>query len=77
MLDVHATTRDFVQWVARKPRTYAEAMEAWRSSCPRLTAWEDALAAGLVRIDCQAGEPVDTAAVVLTPQGQVVLGHVG
>jgi hypothetical protein len=27
-------TRDFLAWVAREPRSYAEAMEAWRSSCP-------------------------------------------
>jgi hypothetical protein len=25
-------------------------MEAWKSSCPRLTVWEDAIADGLVRI---------------------------
>lgn len=28
-------TRDFLLWVAGGPRTSAEAMEAWRSSCPR------------------------------------------
>jgi hypothetical protein len=33
---------DFVEWVAREPRPYAEALDAWRTSCPRLTVWEDA-----------------------------------
>jgi hypothetical protein len=30
------------------PRQYAEIMEAWRTSCPRLPVWEDALDAGFV-----------------------------
>lgn len=40
--------RDLVEWVAREPRPYAEMLEAWRTSCPRLTVWEDAEARGLV-----------------------------
>ena len=32
---------DLVEWVAKEPRTYAEVMDAWRTSCPRLTVWED------------------------------------
>jgi hypothetical protein len=39
---------DLVEWVAREPRTYAQVMEAWRTSCPRLTVWEDAVDRGLV-----------------------------
>lgn len=39
---------DLVEWVARKPRPYAEVMEAWRTSCPRLPVWEDAVDRGLV-----------------------------
>ncbi len=39
---------DFVEWVARTPRPYADVMDAWRTSCPRLTVWEDALDGGLV-----------------------------
>jgi hypothetical protein len=34
---------DLVEWVAREPRTHAEVMDAWRTSCPRLTVWEEAL----------------------------------
>jgi hypothetical protein len=39
---------DLVEWIARTPRPYAEVMEAWRTSCPRLTIWEDAIERGLV-----------------------------
>ena len=48
---VDALTRDFLIWVAAQPRTYADVMDVWRSSCPRLTVWEDALIAGLVEVD--------------------------
>jgi hypothetical protein len=34
---------DLVEWVAKEPRTYAQVMDAWRTSCPRLTVWEEAL----------------------------------
>ena len=40
--------RDLVQWVSRGPRPYADVMDAWRTSCPRLTIWEDAVERGLV-----------------------------
>ena len=39
---------DFVAWLAAAPRPYAEALEAWRTNCPRLTVWEDAHDRGLV-----------------------------
>lgn len=39
---------DLVEWVGRKERTYHEAMDAWRTSCPRLQVWEDASGHGLV-----------------------------
>ena len=32
---------DLVAFVAERPRPYAEVQEAWRTSCPRLTVWED------------------------------------
>ena len=39
---------DFVAWVAREPRAYAEVVATWKTSCPRLTIWEDASERGLV-----------------------------
>ena len=46
-----ALTDQLLAWIAEAPRSYAETMEAWRTSCPRLSVWEDALADGLVRVD--------------------------
>lgn len=40
---------DLLDWLAQGERPYAEVMEAWRTSCPRLTIWEDALGAGWIR----------------------------
>ncbi len=39
---------DLVAFVAERPRPYAEVLDAWRTSCPRLTVWEDCVDAGLV-----------------------------
>jgi hypothetical protein len=58
---------DFLQWLRAGPRPYAEAMEAWRTSCPRLTVWEDAIDAGYVARERVAG---GQAMVVLTPLGR-------
>ena len=30
---------DFVEWIAREPRAYAEVISTWKTSCPRLTIW--------------------------------------
>ncbi len=40
--------RDFLEWVAREPRTHADVMESWRTSCPRLPVWEEATDNGYV-----------------------------
>src|SRR5262249_6634189 len=68
---VSLLTREFLTWVASRRRTYAEAMEAWRSSCPRLTAGEDALLGGLIEI--ASGGPLPHAEVTLTATGRAVL----
>ena len=39
---------DFLEWLATGPKAYADVMEAWRTSCPRLTVWEDAVDNGFV-----------------------------
>ena len=43
-----ALVLDLVEWVARQPRLYSEVIETWRTSCPRLTIWEDAVDRGYV-----------------------------
>ncbi len=61
----------FLAWVADRPRSYADAMEAWRSSCPRLSVWEDAIIDGLVRLGDGAGG--SSRPVMLTPRGARLL----
>jgi hypothetical protein len=58
-------TLELLTWIAARPRTYAEAIDAWRTSCPRHAVWEDALADGLVQV-------VD-GRVILTARGTTVL----
>ena len=66
-------TRDLLIWLARIPRTYTETMEAWRSTCPRLTIWEDALADGLVQVESGRGTRISELMVVVTPRGYAAL----
>jgi len=33
---------DLLEWIGPSPRPYAEVLEAWRTSCPRLPVWEEA-----------------------------------
>jgi hypothetical protein len=40
--------RDLLQWIDRAPRTHAEVMDGWRTSCPRLPVWEEATDHGYV-----------------------------
>jgi hypothetical protein len=42
-------TVQFLQWVAARPRRYAEVRDAWSSTCPLNCAWEDAISDDLVR----------------------------
>ena len=58
----------FLTWVADRPRNYAQAMDAWRSTCPRLSVWEDAIIEGLVGIQSNANRTVS-----LTPRGTAML----
>ncbi len=39
---------DLLAWLGPAPRPYAEVMEAWRTSCPRLPVWEDANERGFI-----------------------------
>jgi hypothetical protein len=57
---------DFLTWVERRPRTYAETIEAWRGNCPRLAVWDDAVSDGLVRVERNG----DGLAVTLTEAGR-------
>ncbi len=61
---------DFAHWLAPGARPYAEVMEVWRTSCPRLTVWEDAVDRGLVERRPGPGGRVE---VALTGAGQALL----
>jgi hypothetical protein len=62
-----ALTRQMLEWIAVRPRDYAEVMEVWRTSCPRLSIWEDACIGGL--IDYEPG----TGKVILSEAGKGLL----
>jgi len=60
---------DLLGWLGEKGRPYAEVMDAWRTSCPKLPVWEDANDRGLV-----ANEVVDGTRIVrVTPAGAALL----
>jgi len=56
---------DLLEWLAREPRMYAEVMDGWRTSCPRLPVWEEATDKGYV---VRRGRLVE-----VTPQGRSFL----
>lgn len=60
---------DLLEWVASGARDYAEVMDAWRTSCPRLPVWEEANARGLITRIVRSGTPL----VAITPAGRALL----
>jgi hypothetical protein len=45
---VDALILDLLEWIGPRPRPYAEVIDVWRTSCPRLPVWEEANARGLL-----------------------------
>ena len=45
---VDALILDLLEWIGSSPKAYAEVMDAWRTSCPRLPVWEEANARGFI-----------------------------
>jgi hypothetical protein len=64
---------DFIEWVAREPRAYAEVVATWKTSCPRLTIWEDAADQGFVARESVAG--VGLAVTVTETGAQLLRAH--
>jgi hypothetical protein len=60
-----AHTLQLLAWLAERSPSYAETLDVWHTSCPRLSVWEDAVADKLVRID--------RGCVVLTATGRELL----
>jgi hypothetical protein len=52
---VDALVVDLLDWIGPRARPYAEVIDAWRTSCPRLPVWEEANARGFVTREHQAG----------------------
>ena len=65
---------DLVEWCALEPRAYADVIDAWRTSCPRLTVWEDATERGLLE---RTNSPGTAQRVAVTAAGQSFLAAHG
>ena len=65
---------DLVEWVAREPRAYSDVLDIWRTSCPRLTIWEDAIDRGLLSREFTADRQT---MVIVTAQGKNFLAQHG
>ena len=71
---VDALILDLLEWIGPEPRPYAEVMEAWRTSCPRLPVWEEANERGFV---ARLHEPGQVALVTVTSSGREFLNRRG
>ncbi len=71
-LSTSLLTIELLSWIDCRTRSYEETIEAWRTSCPRLSVWDDAVIDGLVRIDRRSGQG---AIVVLTAVGRTALAN--
>ncbi len=49
-IDNESLVLDLVEWVATNPRSYTDVMSAWRTTCPRMSIWEDSLDERLVSV---------------------------
>jgi hypothetical protein len=72
--DLDPLILDLLEWIAREPRSYAEVIEAWRTSCPRLTVWEDAVDRGFAMREHGQGRDV---LIRLTADGRAFLREHG
>lgn len=68
-----ALTLQLLDWLAAGPRSYGETMEAWRTSCPRMPVWENAVREGLVEL--KAGGAMRERQVGLTVLGRSVVAR--
>ena len=52
---VDALVLDLLEWIGDRPRPYAQVLEAWRTSCPKLPVWEEANARGFLAHETKPG----------------------
>src|SRR3954468_19777986 len=72
--DLDPLILDLLEWIGREPRPYAEVIDAWRTSCPRLTVWEDAMDRGFAAREHATGREV---MIRLTDAGRAFLRQHG
>jgi hypothetical protein len=64
--NVESLVLDLLEWIGPGSRPYAEVLDAWRTSCPRLPVWEDATERGYIARHNESGSG---ALVCVTPLG--------
>jgi hypothetical protein len=69
---VEALILDLLEWLGPTPRSYAEVMDAWRTSCPRLPVWVEANDRGLVERQRASGSGQF---VSVSPKGRAYLSQ--
>jgi len=52
---IEALILDLLEWIGSTPRPYAEVLEAWRTSCPKLPVWEEANSMGFLNYEHKQG----------------------
>jgi hypothetical protein len=62
---------EFLDWISSRRRTYGDVMEAWQTTCPRHTVWEDAMIDGYVQLNRR--DTLRDPEVTLTPRGIALL----
>ncbi len=67
---IDALIRQFLTWVESESPSHAQVLDAWQSSCPRLSVWEDVQIAGYVAFDGTRGRHV-----ILTSTGRAFLAE--
>jgi hypothetical protein len=67
---VESLILDLLEWIGPQARPYAEVIETWRTSCPRLPVWEEANARGFLTREHEEGVG---SAVSVSPAGREFL----
>ena len=69
---VDTLVTDLLEWIGPRGRPYAEVIDAWRTSCPRLPVWEEANARGYLTRKHVAGTGVR---ISVSPNGLALLNQ--
>ena len=66
---MRSETHELLVWIDDEPRSYPEAIDVWRTTCPQHSVWEDALGDRLIEVVRNGS----SASVVVTARGQALL----